>query len=396
MAWHLAEGNANDHRHAVFCEGLADLKPVYPLKAAHGDLSGRTILQIIPRLDESGAARGIVAIAEGLINAGARALVASGGGPLVADLQARGAVSLELPLDTQNPLRLMGNAFRLRALIRHERVELLHVRARGPAWSAMFANRHAKVPTLVSWMPEGGQRKSGSLYPSILAKADRIILPGEYLRESIVRTLPVEDSQLSVIRRPIDLSAFDPAGVAPARIAAMRGIWDIGPDDKAVLVASRVAEGGVSQMLAEVTRQLASHGPAAPYFVQSSTVTDMPAAMLAAHGLVILAQQADHFGRLAVEAQALGVPVIVVGAGAAAENLLAPPEAPAAQRSGWRVPADDAAALASALVELLSLRPSQRSELAEHARRHAGTNFSMDQLVAATLDLYGGLLAPVL
>ena len=57
-------------------------RPLFGTASAH-PLAGRTILQIIPELEAGGAERTTVDIAAGLVNVGARALVASEGGRLV-------------------------------------------------------------------------------------------------------------------------------------------------------------------------------------------------------------------------------------------------------------------------------------------------------------------------
>ena len=55
-------------------------------------LAGRTILQIVPQLETGGADGATLEIAEALANVGARALVASDGGRLVPELQAKGGL----------------------------------------------------------------------------------------------------------------------------------------------------------------------------------------------------------------------------------------------------------------------------------------------------------------
>ena len=57
----------------------------------------------------------------------------------------------------------------------------------------------------------------------------------------------------------------------------------------------------------------------------------------------------EAFGRVAVEAQAMGAPVVVSDLGAVPETVLSPPQSSPEGRTGWRVPAGDAAALADAL-----------------------------------------------
>ena len=74
----------------------------FPSSHVH-PLEGRTILQIVPELEAGGAERTTVDIAEGLVHAGARALVATEGGRLVGELQTKGGVWIPFPAATKNP-----------------------------------------------------------------------------------------------------------------------------------------------------------------------------------------------------------------------------------------------------------------------------------------------------
>jgi len=120
--------------------------------------------------------------------------------------------------------------------------------------------------------------------------------------------------------------------------------------------------------------------------------TDMPAAYLAAAVATVPSTAPEAFGRIAVEAQAMGCPVVVSDHGAASETVLAPPETPDVSRTGWRVPVDDAPALAEAVVEALRLGASARDALALRARAHVEAHFSLAAMCRATLDLYADLI----
>ena len=100
----------------------------------------------------------------------------------------------------------------------------------------------------------------------------------------------------------------------------------------------------------------------------------------------------EAFGRVAVEAQAMGTPVVVSDLGAVPETVLAPPQAAPGERTGWRIPPADPAALAAGLREALDLRPSAREALARRARAHVERHFSLEAMVAETLDVYCALL----
>ena len=56
-----------------------------------------TLLQVIPDLDTGGAEQTTLDVAGAVVAAGGRAIVASNGGRMVADLQSRGAVWALVP-----------------------------------------------------------------------------------------------------------------------------------------------------------------------------------------------------------------------------------------------------------------------------------------------------------
>ena len=99
---------------------------------------------------------------------------------------------------------------------------------------------------------------------------------------------------------------------------------------------------------------------------------DMPAAFLAASVVTVPSTAPEAFGRSAVEAQAMGTP---------------------GERTGWRVPPGDPEALAEAVVGALSLGASAREALSRRARAHVERHFSLERMVAATLDVYEALMA---
>ena len=120
--------------------------------------------------------------------------------------------------------------------------------------------------------------------------------------------------------------------------------------------------------------------------------TDMPAAYLAATVVTVPSTEPEAFGRAAVEAQALGAPVVVSDLGAVTETVLAPPEVDAQARTGWRVPPSDPRALAEALAHALALGETARDNLARRARAHVHSHFSLGRMCAETLHLYAALI----
>ena len=93
----------------------------------------------------------------------------------------------------------------------------------------------------------------------------------------------------------------------------------------------------------------------------------------------------EPFGRVAVEAQAMGRPVVVADIGGLGETVM-----PAA--TGWLVPPNDADALTQALELALAMPDGSRARLADRARHFVERTFSLERMGKATLAVYRELL----
>jgi glycosyltransferase involved in cell wall biosynthesis len=109
---------------------------------------------------------------------------------------------------------------------------------------------------------------------------------------------------------------------------------------------------------------------------------DMPAALCLADVVVHASTKAEAFGRVVIEAQAMGRPVI-------ASDLGGPVETVRQNKTGWRVRPNDPEALAAAIGVALDLDPAQRATLAQRARASVPTVRAMQD---ATLDVYQAVL----
>jgi len=387
-------------------------------RAERASLAGRTILQIIPRLDAGGAERTTIDVAAALVRAGARALVASEGGRLASELQAVGGLLTPFPAATKNPLAMALNVRRLVRLIVEERVDLVHARSRAPAWVALGACRATGRPFVTTYHGAYSGRSALKLrYNSVMARGDIVIANSQFTADEIARLYPIARDRLRVIPRGTDLTRFARSAVEPARVARLREAWGVAPHERVVLVAARLTEWKGQKVLVEAARLLEQRGLREVRYIlagdaqgregyareidaliESAALTgvvwrvghcaDMPAALVAASVVCAPSTAPEAFGRSAVEAQAMGALVVVSDSGAAPETVLAPPQTPAQLRTGWRVPPGDAGALADALESALSLGATAREALAQRARAHVERCFSLERMTGDTLAVY--------
>ena len=392
-----------------------------PLPASHG-LEGRTILQIIPDLEAGGAERTTIDIAEALARAGARALVATTGGRLIGELQAKGGLWLPFPAATKNPLSMLLNIGRLSRIIREEKVDVVHARSRAPAWVGLAAARATGKGFVTTYHGSySGASAPKVLYNSVMARGDVVIANSHYTADLIRQQHGIAPEKLRVIHRGTDFALYAPEAVAPERVEAIRRAWMVAPGEQIVLLPGRLTGWKGQRVLIEAAALLRRKGLRGAVFILAGDpqgresyvrdldgmvaaaglggivrrvghVTDMPAAYLAAQVVTVPSTEPEAFGRVAVESQGMGTPVVVSDLGAVPETVLAPPEVRPEQRTGWRVPPGAADALAEAIEMALALRPSARDALATRARAHVEAHFSLDRMVGDTLDVYAALL----
>ena len=110
-----------------------------------------TLLQVVPELETGGAEQTTIDVARAVIEAGGRAFVATRGGRMTARLEGDGARLAQMPVQSKNPLVMLGNASRLVDLIRRENVSLVHARSRAPAFSALWAAQVTKTPFVATY-----------------------------------------------------------------------------------------------------------------------------------------------------------------------------------------------------------------------------------------------------
>ncbi len=402
--------------------GLVTRQDSSSLNSLLSSLAGRTILQIIPQLEAGGAERTTIDVAAALAEAGARPLVATLGGRLISELQANGGVWAPFPAKTKNPLAMAMNVRQLAQIIRDEKVDLVHARSRAPAWVALGAARLTHTPFVTTYHGSyAGQSILKVLYNSVMARGDSVIANSQYTADRILRMHPFAADRIHVIHRGTDFRAFTPAQVDAGRVHRLRQSWGLAPDDRIVLLAARLTGWKGQRVLIEAARLLVAEGLTDTKFVLAGDdqgrdayvrdlrgriaeagltdvvrltghCTDMPAAYLAATVVTVPSIEPEAFGRAAVEAQAMGAPVVVSDLGAVPETVLAPPQVDPHVRTGWRVPPNDPRALADALAHALALGETAREGLARRARTHVHSHFSLERMCAQTLGVYAALI----
>jgi glycosyltransferase involved in cell wall biosynthesis len=325
---------------------------------------------------------------------------------------------VRLPVNSKNPLTAVANAFRLAQLVRRRRVQIVHARSRAPAWSALMAARMTGRPFVTTFHGVYNARSPlKRFYNSIMARGDVVIANSQYTSEHILESYDIAPERIVVIPRGVDLEVFDREKVSPAEIAETRASWGLAPDDArcVVIAPARLTRWKGQLVLIEAARLIEARRPGALKVILAGDpqgragyladihkaiegaqlqevvavaghVGQMPAAFAASDIAVFPVTDPEAFGRGAVEAQAMGIPVIASQLGGYTETVVE-------GETGLLVPPGAATALAGAIERLIDAGPQERTAMGRRAAARARALYSKSALQKATLAIYRELLS---
>ncbi len=370
------------------------------------------ILQIIPELGPGGAEQGTIDMAAAIVEAGSKALVCSAGGSRVHELRRIGAEHITMPVNSKNPVKIFQNIKRLEKVIALHGVDIVHVRSRAPAWSAYYACKNMGVPMVTTFhAPYNIKSRLKRMYNAVMAKGRRVIAISRHVERYIHNNYVVDPSKVRLIHRGTDLDKFHPAQVKPERMIKLAREWRVPDNTPVVILPGRLtrwkghlefleavrllgrsdvfvlfigADQGRKKYAQEVEQAIQEKGLSRQVRMVGHC-SDMPAALMLANVVVSASIEPEGFGRVPIEAQAMGRPVIATAHGGAMETVID-------RETGWLVQPGDAKEMAQALEEALSLDDQARQLIGQKAMAHIAESFSKNLMCDKTLDVYAEIL----
>ncbi len=354
----------------------------------------------------------LVAFAE----AGFEVLTASAPGPHVDAIRSRGIAHFPLPSLSRNmDLRRDWAACReLRALIATHRPDIVHTHNPKPGVLGRIAARHMHVPIVVNTvhglyaqptdplrrrLPVFGIERAAAMF----SDAELVQNPEDV---ALLRSLGVPSERVHLLGNGIDLARFSPnagrsrmarairhkLGIAPSTpvvgmvgrlvwekgyrefFGAIRALRAEGDQDFAVVVVGPDEVGKAGAVDQAAIDDMRAHGV---HFLGSRNDVEV---ILAALDVFVLPSHREGFPRAAMEASAMGVPVV-------ASDIRGCRQVVAHGETGFLVPARNELVLAGALSRLLHDRPL-RQKLGAAARARALREFDQARVIARTLAVY--------
>lgn len=370
-----------------------------------------TVVQMLPDLEGGGVERGTLELGNFLCIGGHRSIVISAGGRMVTQLENEGSRHITWKTGVKSPVSLRY-ILPLRRLLQEEKADILHLRSRFPAWIGYLAWKSLPVDSRPHLVTTFHGFYSVNAYSRIMTRGERTIAISHTIAAHIKEAYGVPDERIVVIYRGFDEKTFNPETVGQDRIERLRKKWRL-EDVKGpmIMLPGRLTRlKGHDLFLKALARNRSLQWAAVcvgdsdenrPYVDELESLQrelgledrvrfaghcdDMPAALMLSD-IVVSATTArpEAFGRIAVEAQAMGKPVIASAHGGSLETVLN-------GESGYLVKAGDVQQLAEALKKMI-LDNALRAAFGRNGRQWVKKKFTTDMMCQKTVSLYRDLL----
>lgn len=357
------------------------------------------ILQILPELNVGGVERGTLDLAKHLVRSNHKAVVVSNGGELVKELESLGGIHYRLAVHKKSLISIIRMVPRLVEIIKKEKIDIVHARSRVPAWIAYFAAR--KTHTVFITTCHGYYKKHPA--SEVMGWAKRVIVLSNVIARHMIDDFGVPYERIRLVPRSVDLEKFKyrspdkkrreefnvgiigritpikghlhfiKAAALVARNVARLKIWIVGD--------APVSRQAYKEEIQVLVKRLGLWN--CTEFL--GTQRDIPEVLSNLDLLVLATVTHEAFGRVIIEAQAAGVPVVATEVGGVVDII-------ENGKTGMLVPPADPANMAAAIIKIFKDKDLARG-LAQNAYKKVQEKYNIELMVKNTLDVYEDALS---
>ncbi|MBI4972648.1 MAG: GT4 family glycosyltransferase PelF, partial [Candidatus Omnitrophica bacterium] len=352
------------------------------------------VLQVLPELNVGGVETGVVDLSKALVKLGHKAVVVSGGGELVKQLENLGAIHYQLPVHQKSLLVMFRMINKIAEIIKKEEIDIVHARSRVPAWAAYFAAR--KTNRVFITTCHGFYKKHP--FSLVMGWGKRVIALSNIIARHMIDDFGVPYERIKLVPRSIDLEKFkyiDPAEKRKAdfhvgiigRLVPIKGhAYFI----KAMAKVSRSTSGLKIWIVGDVPQSREAYKEELQILVKRLGLKpateflglqrDIPSILANLDVLVLATTTHEAFGRVIIEAQAAGVPVVATKVGGVVDII-------ENEKTGLLVPPADPTSMAEAVIRLYKDKKLAQ-DLSQAAYKKVKEKYTLQDMVKHTLDIY--------
>ena len=377
--------------------------------------SNLKVLQVIPKLGYGGAETGCFDIAHYLPENNCKSFMVTSGGELLKFVDRKKVKIFKLPVQSKNPLLIFINSIILIGIILLNNISIVHARSRAPAWSCLFASKLTGRKFVTTF--HGTYNFKSNLkkfYNSVMVRSDLIIAGSNFIfshiKENYSKYLNNKKKFL-VIFRGINVDYFDASTTFEADEKKLLKQWNIEKDKKIILLPGRLTSWNAQEVFIEAINLINIElGYEAFYVVilgsdqgrelykkklirlseqyrMSKQIRfidyckNMALAYKVSDIIVSASNEPEAFGRVSVEAQSMGKPIIASNIGGSNETVID-------EKTGFLFESNNAKSLSKQIVRVLNMDETSLKSLGIEARKNAAQRFNVEKMCFSTYSEY--------
>jgi L-malate glycosyltransferase len=307
-----------------------------------------------------------------------------------------------LPLQRTYDLSALKAAFELRRFLKQQRIQIVQTFFESSDIWAGFVTKTMSNAKLIWSRRDMGilrGRKHHIAYRLMSGVPDRVFAVSEQVRQHSVTVDRIDATRVETVYNGLDLADWSHAQAKKRSgefvIATVGNIRRVKGHDVLIKAAAAVVA-----LLPKVSFSIAGDVLEPEYFQElqalieelnladrfrfAGGISDLKV-YLSAADIFVLPSRSEGFSNAIVEAMAASLPVVATDVGGNAEAVQD-------GVTGYIVPPEDPAALAAAIVRLLS-DPSNAEEMGQAGKRRAAERFTTDAMMRQITGVYSRLLA---
>ena len=377
------------------------------------------VLQVIPKLGYGGAETGCFDIAHYLPENNCKSFIVTSGGELLKFVDRKKVKIFKLPVQSKNPLLIFINSIILIGIILLNNISIVHARSRAPAWSCLFASKLTGRKFVTTFHGTYNFKSNlKKLYNSVMVRSDLIIAGSNFIfshiKENYSRYLNNKKKFL-VIFRGINVDYFDSSTTLESDEKKLLKQWDIEKDKKIILLPGRLTSWKGQEVFIEAINLINIEiGYEAFYAVilgsdqgrelykkklirlseqyrMSKQIRfidnckNMALAYKVSDIIVSASNEPEAFGRVSVEAQSMGKPIIASNIGGSNETIID-------EKTGFLYEAGNAKSLSKKILKLLYLDETLLKTIGTEGRKNIVQKFNVEKMCFSTYSEYKRIL----
>ncbi len=373
------------------------------------------VLQVIPKLGYGGAETGCYDIAHYLAEKDCGSWIATSGGDLLKFVKKNKVKIFRLPVHSKNPIMIILNAFILSFLILINKINVVHARSRAPAWSCYFACLITNTNFVTTFHGTYNfKNKIKKFYNSVMLKSKLTIAGSNFIFGHIndnYNEYLSKKRKLRVIFRGINIDYFNPKNISILKQEKLKKEWKLDNNKFTILMPGRLTYWKGQEKFIEALNilgedynltnfqaiLLGSDQGRKVYFkklvslVERYNLTkkihfvqhckEMPLAYSLADVVVSASVEPEAFGRVAVESQSMGKPIVASNIGGSKETILN-------KKTGFLYKHDDPRELAKSLNTVIQLNHEELKLMGNEGRKNVTKKFDVEVMCDSNLREY--------